>query len=117
MHAPSNVPALRPIPELVEPRVQPVPGTPNGTAADSAEVILRLAHDRDRIAAGMNDTVVRRLFAAGLALESALGLMGDHAGTGKVQEAIGELDLAIRDLRNVLFNRNQPDPHSDGRLG
>ena len=70
----------------------------------------RLVQDRDRIAEGMNDLVVHRLFSAGLALETALGLMGGHPGAGKVQEAIGELDLAIRDVRNVVFDHHQPDP-------
>jgi hypothetical protein len=58
-------------------------------------VTLRLAQDRDRIAEGMNAIMVRRLFYAGLALETALGLMGDHAGTGKVREAVGELEPAL----------------------
>jgi hypothetical protein len=31
--------------------------------------------------------------------------MGDQPGVTKVQDAIGELDLAIRDFRNVLFDR------------
>ncbi len=56
--------------------------------------------------------VVHRLFSAGLALEMALGLMGDHPGAGKVQDAVGELDLAIRDVRNVVFDLRQPDPPS-----
>jgi two-component system, NarL family, sensor histidine kinase DevS len=73
-----------------------------------------LAQDRDRIAAGMTDIVVRRMFAAGLALETALGLIGGHPGAGKVQEAIGELDLAIRNVRNVVFD-HQPDPLSGGQ--
>jgi two-component system, NarL family, sensor histidine kinase DevS len=60
----------------------------------------------------MNDLVVHRLFATGLALETALGLMGGHPGAGKVQEAIGELDLAIRDVRNVVFDHQQLDPRS-----
>ena len=30
--------------------------------------------------------------------------MGDHRAAAKVREAIGELDLAIRDFRNVLFD-------------
>jgi two-component system, NarL family, sensor histidine kinase DevS len=72
---------------------------------DSAEVALRLAQEHDRIAEGLNDVVIFRLFSAGLALEMALGLMGDHAGAGKVREAIGEIDLAIRDVRNVVFDR------------
>jgi len=80
------------------------------------EAALLLAQDRDRIAADMTDTVVRRLFTAGLALETALGLMGGgHPGAGKVQEAIGQLDLAIRDVRNAVFDHHQPDPLSGGR--
>jgi signal transduction histidine kinase len=78
------------------------------------EAALLLAQDRDRIAAGMTDTVVRRLFTAGLALETALGLMGGHPGAGKVQEAIGQLDLAIRDVRNTVFDHHQPDPLPGG---
>jgi hypothetical protein len=57
----------------------------------------------------MNDVVVHRLLSAGLALETALGLMGDHPGAAKVQKAIGELDLAIRDFRNVLFDHQGPN--------
>jgi signal transduction histidine kinase len=72
-------------------------------AADSAEVILRLVEDRDRIAQGVNDVLIRRLFAAGLDLESALELMGEHRATPRVCHAITELDQAIRDLRESIF--------------
>lgn len=71
------------------------------------EVALRLAQEYDRIAGGLNDVVVRRLFSAGLALDMALGLMGENPGAGKVREAVGELDLAIRDIRNVVFDHCQ----------
>ena len=70
---------------------------------------LRLAEDHDRIAVGMNDIVVHRLFSAGLSLETALGLIGDHPAAGKIQAAIDEMDLAIRDFRNVLFDRHHPE--------
>jgi signal transduction histidine kinase len=80
-------------------------------------VTLRLAQDRDRIAQGMNDIVVQRLFSAGLSLQTALGLMGDHPGAAKVQEAIGQLDLAIRESRNVLFDQHQPHAPPGGRPG
>ena len=100
------------IPELDEASIPPTHDLPPGRAGDWAEKALLLVQDRDRIAAGMNDLVVHRLFATGLALETALGLMGDHPGAGKVQEAIGELDLAIRDVRNVVFDHQQPDPLS-----
>jgi len=70
---------------------------------------LRLAPDRDQIAQGINDIVVRRLFTAGLALEAVAALMGDHHAAGKVQEAISELDLAVRDLRDMVFDHHRPD--------
>jgi hypothetical protein len=116
MHTPLRVPDDRVIPPAGGLRVMPS-GPSEGETGDSAEMILRLAQDHDRIAERMNDVVVRRLFAAGLCLETALGLIGDHTGTANVQEAIGQLDLAIRDFRNVLFDRHRPDPPSVGQPG
>jgi signal transduction histidine kinase len=78
-------------------------------SGETADVTLRLVHEHDRIAEDLNDIVARRLFSAGLALEMALGLIGEHPGAGKVQEAIGELDLAIRDARNAVFDHCRPD--------
>jgi hypothetical protein len=75
--------------------------------------MLLLVQDRDRIAEAVNGLVVRRLFCAGLAPGTAPGLTGGHPGAGMVQEAAGELDLAIRDVRNIP-DRQQPDPPSGG---
>ncbi len=75
---------------------------PEGGAADPAE--LRVAQDRERIALGLNDLVIRRLFAAGLDLHAALALMGDHRATGQIGHAIDELDQATRDIRDIIFN-------------
>ncbi len=105
------------IPELDEASIRPTRDPPSCWAGDWAETALLLVQDRDRIAGGMNDLVVHRLFAAGLALETALGLMGGHPGAGKVREAVGELDLAIRDVRNVVFDHQQPDRLSAGQPG
>ena len=91
--------------------------SPDGRAAGSAEMTLRPAQDRDPIAAGTNDIAVRRLFFAGLALEAVAGLIGDHRAAGKVQEAISELDLAIRDLRDMVFDHYRPDLPAAGRPG
>jgi hypothetical protein len=69
---------------------------------------------RDRLAQRMNEVVVRRIFAAGLDLQAALGLIGehraaaDHRAAGRIRHATDELDHAIRDLRDILFER---DPH------
>ncbi len=98
------------IPELDEASIRPTRDPPPGKAGDCAGVTLLLVQDRDRIAGGMNDLVVHRLFAAGLALETVLGLIGGHPGAGNVRAAVGELELAIRDVRNVVFDHQQPDP-------
>lgn len=107
MHTPAGAPSDGVVPELDEPLVLPVRGPPPGKAEVWAQVFLRLAQDHDRVTRDINDVVVNRLFAAGFALETALGLMGGHPGAGKVQEAIGEVDLAIRDFRTVLFDHQQ----------
>jgi hypothetical protein len=117
MPTPSIAPYDGAIPDLDEPRVPPVRGPPPGRSGESAEVMLRLAHEQDRIAGGMDDIVVHRLFSAGLCLETALGLLGGHPAAGKVEEAIGELDLAIADFRTVLFDHHQPDSPPSGRRG
>lgn len=63
----------------------------------------------DRMARRMNDVVVRRIFAAGLDLQAALGLIGedraaaDQRAASKICHATDELDHAIRDLRVILF--------------
>jgi signal transduction histidine kinase len=98
------------IPTRPEPDVRPRPGPPAGRAGDSAEITLRLIEERDRIAQDMNDIVVRRLFSAALDLEAALGLVSGCHAAGKIQHAVDELDLAIRDLRDAVFDYHHHDP-------
>ena len=111
-------------PASAEPRVQPTRGPPPGSpqapegggAAGPAGAILNLVEDRERIALGLNDVVVRRLFAAGLDLQAVLGVMGDHPMRGKICHAVDELDQAIRDIRDAIFDhpavRDRPDSTS-----
>jgi signal transduction histidine kinase len=115
MLKPPSVPADGVMPDLGDPRVRPVRGSPARAADDVARVTLQVVHDRDRIASGLNDVVVRRLFSAGLALEMAMQLMGDHQAVANAQQALAELDLAIRDIRNVVFDHHQDDLGSDER--
>jgi len=63
--------------------------------------------DRDRIAAHVLDTVVRRLFAIGLTLQSALQSPIDIA-TARVEQAIAETDEAIQEIRNSIFDEPRP---------
>jgi signal transduction histidine kinase len=67
-----------------------------------------LIKDHDRIAQRMNDVVVRRIFAAGLDLQTALALIGDHRGASEIYHALDELDQAIRDIRDIIFDRSPP---------
>lgn len=78
---------------------------------------LRLVEDRDRIAEGLNALVVRRLFSTGLALEAALGLMGEHPAAERIEFAVTQLDRAIGDLRNVIFDNRGLNPPGAGEPG
>src|ERR1700734_1217270 len=97
MHESARVPAR-------SPAARDLSGQAGGAGADSPEMTLRLAEDHDRIAEGLNDLVVRRLFAAGLALEAALALIGERRAAGQIERAISELDQAIADLRGTVFD-------------
>ncbi len=83
-------------------------GAGSGSAV-SAELIWHLTADHDRIAQCVNDVVVRRIFAAGLDLQAALGLLGNDRGASKIYHAIDELDQAIRDIRDIIFDRRPAD--------
>ena len=85
----------------------------------SAELTRHLIEDHDRIAQGINDVVIRRIFAAGLDLQAALELIGEHRAASKIWHAIGELDQAVRDIRETIFDRNQAThgPDANGTRG
>ena len=98
------VPSVRPPPGLL-------PGSPqapeDGRATGPAQAIPGQPEDREQIALGLTDVVVRRLLTAGQDLQAALGLMGDHPASGKVRHAADEMDQAIRDIRDIrdtIFN-------------
>ena len=94
----------------------PARGSPTNVQASSDCGLARPAgvappppHDHDDMARRLNDVVVRRIFAAGLDLQAALGLIGER-GAGskdpaalKIWHATDQLDRAIRDLRDILF--------------
>ena len=94
------------------PRIGPAPGLPpgspqapeDGRATGPAEAIPGQAEDREQIALRLNDVVVRRLLTAGQDLQAALGLMGNHPASGKVRHAVDEMDQAIQDIRDTIFD-------------
>ena len=67
-----------------------------------AHEALSIADDRERIARDLHDTVIQRLFAAGLSLVSMTGHLPDDDAR-RVHALVDQLDDTIRDLRNSVF--------------
>ena len=59
--------------------------------------------EQERIASTLVDTTVRRLFAMGLRLASALKMATDPHQAQKIEAAILEADIAINELRTTVF--------------
>jgi two-component system, NarL family, sensor histidine kinase DevS len=85
------------------------------TFADQASVALEYARvqgelrrlailgDRERIAKELHDGVIQSLFAVGMGLQAAATVSRDADTEERLEGAVGEIDRAIRDLRNYIF--------------
>lgn len=90
-----------------------------GVAIENARLLARtreidIAHERERIARDLHDTVIQRLFATGLSLQSAARLAESHEVVDRIQTAVDELDLTVRDIRSSIFELNPPPTSSSG---
>jgi len=66
--------------------------------------------ERDRIGLDLHDRVVQRIFATGMHLQGALGLV-EHdpvQAVAWVNRAVQELDSTIRDLRSTIYDMQAP---------
>jgi signal transduction histidine kinase len=70
---------------------------------------LALLHDRERIARDLHDTVIQRLFATGLGLQGLARLVAEVEVADKIQLAVDDLDVTIRDIRGVIFELQAHD--------
>ena len=61
-----------------------------------------LAEDHESIARDLHDTVIQRLFASGLSLQSVLAQVPD-AAKAKIERVLDDHDDAIRELRTAIF--------------
>jgi signal transduction histidine kinase len=64
---------------------------------------VALLEDRDRIARDMHDHVIQRLFATGLSLQSTSRLAEHPTVRARLDEAVDNLDAAIKDIRQTIF--------------
>ncbi len=90
-----------------------------GLAIDKARLYARLreltlSEERERIARNLHDTVIQRLFAVGLMLQSATRLPGRAESQERVHSAVDDLDETIRQIRSTIFAISRPR-HVTGR--
>jgi signal transduction histidine kinase len=72
---------------------------------------MSIMTDRDRIARSLHDTVVQRLFASGLSLQSVVGLLGSRPDVaGRIDQVVQDLDESITLLRRSIFEAAQRAP-------
>jgi signal transduction histidine kinase len=64
---------------------------------------LGLMEERERIAKELHDGIIQSLFAVGMNLQSTALTSGSPETAARVENAVGELDGVIRDLRNYIF--------------
>lgn len=93
-----------------------------GIAIDNARLHtrleeVRLAEDRERIAADLHDTVIQRLFAIGLGLESTVSRIDDDQTAERVERAVADLDDTIRQIRVTVFGLHGPRTAGRGVRG
>jgi signal transduction histidine kinase len=62
-----------------------------------------VAHDRERIAEGLYDSVIHRLFAAGLQLQATCQVV-DAPARVRIETTIDLLDATIAELRKAIFS-------------
>jgi signal transduction histidine kinase len=66
-------------------------------------VHLSTLEDRARIARDLHDTVIQRLFATGLSLQSIIGLADNESVRARISSAVDDLDTTIRHIRTAIF--------------
>ena len=92
-----------------------------GVAIENARLLamvheLALVEDRERIARDLHDTVIQRLFATGMSLQSTVRLVptDPSAAARRIGDAVDDLDATIRQIRTTIFDleRSKASPDS-----
>jgi signal transduction histidine kinase len=71
---------------------------------------LSLLADRDRIGRSLHDSVIQRLFGAGLSLQGAAQLSVQPEVTSRIHDVVQNLDESIKLLRQSIFGLEQGLP-------
>lgn len=70
---------------------------------------MQLFEDRDRIARDLHDHVIQQLFASGLNLQSITMGLEDGELAARIEQVVSDLDVAIRQIRNSIFELHDHD--------
>ena len=79
-----------------------------------AERQLDVLADRDRIARDLHDLVIQRLFATGLKLQSTQRRSTEPDVQQRIEQAVGELDETVRQIRTSIFDLHTAGEGDDG---
>ena len=72
--------------------------------------------ERDRLARDLHDTVIQRLFAAGLTLQSIAGTAASHSAD-RLRGVIADIDDTIRQVRTTIFELGLDKSSGGARAG
>ncbi len=64
---------------------------------------MAVYEDRDRVARDLHDTVIQRLFAVTLSLQSMAGAAEAAGMADRLNEAVSNLDATIRQVRSTIY--------------
>lgn len=81
-----------------------------------AERRVGVLEDRERIARDLHDTVIQRLFAAGLTVQGLLSVL-EAPASEKLQTIVEELDETIAEIRTSIFKLQSHTTTGDGLRG
>jgi two-component system, NarL family, sensor histidine kinase DevS len=87
--------------------------TAAGVAIENARLMQRteevaVLEDRERIARDLHDKVIQRLFATGMTLQTMLPVTGRDDLSTRINDAVDELDVTIREIRSTIFALQSP---------
>lgn len=86
-----------------------------GRAREELDV-LRIVSEHERIARDLHDTVIQRLFAVGMSLQG-LHRLTEGVLAERIDEAVDAIDQVIREIRQTIFELNNPAVSSGGSPG
>ena len=87
--------------------------TAAGVAIANARLMQRVEEvavleDRERIARDLHDKVIQRLFATGMMLQTLLSATGRDDVSYRINDAVDELDVTIREIRSTISALQAP---------